>query len=44
MNRAGRMVAMCRKDEDGKTLEAEMSADPTLSKEKSPLEGKDSQS
>lgn len=35
MNRTGRLIAACRKEEDGETLEAQMSANPTLSKENS---------
>lgn len=45
MNRASRMIATCRKEEDGKALEAQMSANPTLSKKnsRSHFEGRTSQ-
>lgn len=45
VNRDGRMIAACRKEEGGETLEARMSANPTLSKKnsKSHSEGRNSQ-
>lgn len=41
MNVAGGADAACGKEEDGETLGTQMSAEPTLSKKKSRLEGRE---